>query len=614
MKSNPVVRFFRGAWRVLDGLRRVVHFGLMLLVLLVVLAAFGSRGVPVPEAFVLRLDPAGQLTEQLAGEPVERAIAEARGDGRTQTLVSDLVDAVEAATGDPRVKAIHLDLDDFAGGSIDKLRRVSGALEQFRAAGKPVVASGTFLSQGPYYLFAQADEAYLTPDGGVFLDGVGVYRAYFAEALEKLSVDWHVFRTGDYKSFGETFTRRDMSEPEKEQIRPIMDGLWAAWRADVASARGIEPARVDRYIEDLLARLKAAGGDSAQAALNAGLVDKLWTRDQVTNRLAELAARDPDTGGYVGLDFRGYLQALDGAAESESGEAVGLIVATGNILPGDQPPGMIGGESLSRVIRSARQDPDVRALVLRVDSGGGSAFASEEIARELELVRQSGKPVIVSMGAVAASGGYMIALPADEIWAHPTTVTGSIGVFAAFPTFDRALGRLGVNVDGISTHRWSGDLRPDKPLSAEGAELIQTFVEGTYDRFLAMVAEARGMDMAAVRRIGGGRVWLGETGQRLGLVDKLGSLEDALDAAAGRAGLGDAYRVRHLEPPMDFGERLALRLFTGLAAHGISLPMDWRGRVVPGPLGELIEALNQQLTLFSDPRGVYMHCLCEPGR
>ena len=214
--------------------------------------------------------------------------------------------------------------------------------------------------------------------------------------------------------------------------------------------------------------------------------------------------------------------------------------------------------------------------------------------------------------STAASGGYLISLPADEIWAHPTTVTGSIGVFAAFPTFDRSLERLGVNVDGIGTHRWAGDLRPDRPLSDQGRELVKTVVEGSYERFLGMVARARGMDVPSVRRIAGGRVWLGESAQRLGLVDKLGSLDDALNSAAGRAGLGEAFRTRRLEPGLDFGDQVILRLFSRLIEAGVSLPSGWGG-LVPGPLGEAAADLGRLLARFSDPRGVYAHCLCMPA-
>ncbi len=611
MKGNLISRLLGGAWRVLDVVRRTVHLVLMLLLVLVLLAVFGAQTVPLPRKFVLVVDPQGELVEQLSGEPFERAVAEARGDGQVQTLLIDLVEAIDRGAGDERVKALYLDLEGMSGGSIDKLRAVAGAVERFRSAGKPVIAAGGNMDQSQYYLAVHADELYLNPAGGVFLDGLAYYRPYFSSALEKLSIDWHVFRTGDYKTYGDGFIRDDMSEAEKEEIRPLLDGIWEAYRADVARARDMEPARLDRYIDQFLARLKAADGDFARAAVDAGLVDELWTTDQVDNRLAEIAERDRETGGFVGVGFADYLAAVDSGGPPAGGDSIGLIVARGDILPGAQPPGTVGGESLASLIREARLDPSVRGVVLRIDSGGGSMFASEIIAREIELVRQSGKPMIVSMGAVAASGGYMIALPADEIWAHPTTVTGSIGVFASFPTFDRALERLGVNMDGIGTHRWSGDLRPDQPLTAEGRELVQTAIEGSYERFLAMVARARGMDVAAVRRIAGGRVWLGEAAQRLGLVDKLGGLEDALDSAAGRAGLGEGYRVRTLEPDLEFGDRLLLSLFTRLIRAGVNMPAG--GVSLPGPIGEAAQSLAGLFVRFSDPRGLYAHCLCTPA-
>lgn len=606
--------FLRHLWRALDGLRRTVHLFLMLLILGIVLAALATRPARMPGAFVLVVNPEGVLVEQYSGDPVGRAYEAARGLTRAQTRVSELVEAIDEAADDKRVKAIHLALDDLEGGSIDKLDSIAAALDRFSNAGKPVIASAGGLGHPQYYLAAHADELYLDPLGGILFQGFGFYRNYFKAALEKMSLDWYVFRAGEAKSYGDGYLRDDMSAEEKDNLRPIAEGLWAAWRDDVSRARGVEPDLLDDYIERFLPRLRAAGGDTARVALDAGLVDGLRSSDEIEARLAETGGRDR-AGDYVGVNVEEYLaavQAKSGSAASADGNqrAVGLIVAQGDILSGHQPPGTIGDETLRDLLREARDDDDVKALVLRIDSGGGSQFASEAILREIELVRDAGKPVVVSMGGVAASGGYMIALPADEIWAHATTVTGSIGVVAMMPNFGRLLERLGVTVDGVGTHRYSGEFRLDRPFGAEVMEIIETMVEGAYQRFLGQVAEARGLSVGEVREFAEGRVWLGETALAAGLVDRIGTLDDALAAAAERAGLGDDFEVTLIEPALRFRDRLMIGMLSGGARFGFTAwPVSWVERL-PGELRNLVAEI-QRLDGFADPRGLYFHCFCD---
>jgi protease IV len=604
--------FFRYSWLALDGLRRTVHLFLMLLVLGLVLVALASRPARLPDAFVLVVSPEGVLVEQYSGNPVDRAFEAARGLSREQTLVSELVDAIDEAAGDRRVQAIHLALDHLGGGSIDKLGSVAAALERFRDAGKPVIATAGTFDQPHYYLAAHADEVYLDPLGGIFFQGFGLYRNYFKTALEKLSLDWYVFRAGEAKSYGDGYTRDDMSAEERENLQPIVEGLWAAWRDDVAHARGIEPGLLDDYIERFLPRLRAAGGDTARVALDAGLVDGLRSIDEIEERLAEFGSGN---GEYLGVHAEDYLAAVrarsgPGSSADKRKPAVGLIVARGDILTGYQPPGTIGDETLRDLIREAGDDDAIRALVLRVDSGGGSQFAAESIMRELELLRRAGKPVLVSMGAVAASGGYMIALPADEIWVHPTTVTGSIGVVAMVPNFGRLLQRLGVTVDGIGTHRFSGEFRFDRPFGEEAMQIIEIMVEGAYDRFLEQVGEARGLAPEDVLEFAEGRVWLGEAALAAGLVDRIGTLDDALAAAADLVALDEDYRVRLLEPELGFRDRLMVTLLSGGSRIGFTAwPRSWVERL-PGGIRSLVSEL-ERLEGFSDPRGLYHHCFCD---
>ena len=606
--------FFGAAWRALDGVRKTVHLFLMLLVLAGVVLALAARPQKLPEAFALIVSPEGVLVEQYSGDPVSRALEVAQGLPRSQTLVSDLVEAIDEAAGDSRVKAIHLQVDGLLGGSLDKLAAVAEALARFSESGKPVIGHSAFLPMRNYYLAAHADELYLDPHGMVALQGFGYYRHYYKSAMEKLSLDWYVFSAGEAKSFADPYRRDAMSEAERDNVAPVLDGMWEAWRDGVAQARGLEPELLDDYIERFLPRLRAAGGDTGKLALDAGLVDGLRSVNDVEQRLVETGSHDRD-GEYAAVYAETYLAAVQAkrAAARPKGEgspAIGLIVARGEILPGDQPPGSIGDESMRELIRDARDDDDIRALVLRIDSGGGSEAASQAIVRELELVREAGKPVIVSMGGVAASGGYLIALPADEIWAHPTTVTGSIGVVGMFPNFGRLLERLGVNLDGVGTHRVSGDFRLDREFSQEVKDIIQAIVDGTYDRFVGQVAEARDMSTDEVRELAEGRVWLGTSALDSGLVDRLGTLDDALAAAAERAELGEDYEVVLIERGLSFGEQLMVDLLSAGARLGIrAWPRSLLDRL-PVEVRTLFTEI-ERLDGFADPRGIYHHCLCD---
>ncbi len=606
--------FFRSAWRVLDGVRKTVHLLLMLVVLLAIVLALASRPHKLPDAFALVVSPEGLLVEQYSGDPVSRALETARGLPRAESLVSDLVEAIDEAAVDERVKAIQLEVDGLVGGSLDKLATVAEALQRFSATGKPVSVYAAYVPIRNYYLAAHADELYLDPQGIVLLQGFGYYRHYYKSAMEKLSLDWYVFSAGEAKSFADPYRRDDMSQAERENLEPIATGMWQAWRDAVAQARGLEPALLDDYIDRFLPRLRAAGGDTGKVALDAGLVDGLRSVDEMEARLVDAGGHDQD-GEYVGVHADDYLAAIQvtrapaGPSGAEN-PAVGLIVARGEILPGDQPQGTIGDESMRELIRDARDDDNVRALVLRVDSGGGSAAASEAIVRELDLVRQAGKPVIVSMGGVAASGGYMIALPADEIWAHPTTVTGSIGVIGMFPNFGRLLGRLGVNLDGVGTHRFSGDFRPDREFSPEVMEIVQTIVDGSYEQFVGDVAEWRDMPVDKVRELAEGRIWLGEVAVESGLVDRLGTLDDALASAADRVGLDEDYEVLLIEPGLGFSERLMIDLLSRAGRLGVTAwPRSLLERL-PVEVRTLFTEL-ERMDGFADPRGIYYHCLCD---
>jgi protease-4 len=604
---RTVFRFF---WHLLDGLRKVVHLVLMLLLLVLFVALVSPAPVMVPSSSALVISPSGDLVDQLTGTPLDRALETASGEQR-ETLVGDLVEAIDRAAEDSRIEALVLNLDEMGSAGITKLNRVAEAVARFRESGKRIVASGSGYSQAQYLLASTADEIYLHPLGDVFFQGFGYYRLFFGEAVDSLLVDWHVFRAGEYKTLYDSATRSQMSEVEKQEARIFIDQLWQGYRERIGAARSTTPDAIQQFADGYLERLRAADGDMALLAKQESLVDELLTFDEVEQRVADLVGEDAETGSYRQIDFRDYLHATRPAAgRSTDGKGdVGVIVASGMIVEGEQPPGTVGSDSVIELIRQARDDDDIRAVVLRVDSGGGSQFASDLILSELELLRDVGKPLVVSMGDIATSGGYLISLAAEEIWANPDSVTGSIGVVAALPVADRALEKIGIRLDGIGTTRYSGDFSPLGGLSPEAQEIIQISVDSSYRRFLAQVAEGRSMSVDDVEPVAGGRIWTGRDARRLGLVDKLGGLDAAIESAAARAGLEDEYTVRYLEQAIDFGDALAIRFLTGVSGLTQRLGFDVNG----SPISKLLRRLapeSVRLLELRDPRGIYYDCFC----
>jgi protease-4 len=445
----------------------------------------------------------------------------------------------------------------------------------------------------------------------VFLDGYGYYRTYYKDAIDKLLVDWNVFKVGEYKSYAEPFLRNDMS-PEDERASLVwLEDLWASYQEDVTGARELAPGALAGYVTGLVPRLRERHGDMARLAFDSGLVDGVWHYDEVRTRLIELVGEDTELGSFNQVAHADYLKAVRTreAVTPGDGEQVGVIVAAGTILEGDQPPGTIGSDSLVELIREARDDEAIKAVVLRIDSGGGSVFASEVIRRELEILRGAGKPVIASMSSVAASGGYWIAMPADEILADDTTLTGSIGIVAMFPTVQRSLDKIGINVDGIGTTPLSGQFRLDRELNEAARDILTLSIENGYREFITKVAEARGKPVEDVDEIAGGRVWSGEDALELGLVDRLGDVGDAVVSAAELAGLDDDYAVRYIEPELGIGELIAVKLAgTARAALGTG-PLARRPGAVTRALDSLLDNVAM-LERLNDPRNVYSLCFC----
>ncbi|HEY4973884.1 MAG TPA: signal peptide peptidase SppA, partial [Steroidobacteraceae bacterium] len=454
-----------------------------------------------------------------------------------------------------------IDTDDMGSAGQAKLEELARAIAAFRHSGKKVIARGTYFLQSQYYLAAQADEVYLDPFGFVLLDGYDRYRMFFKDALDKLSVDMHLFRAGKFKSAAEPFIRHDMSPEDREESDAYLQALWRGYRSAVSSARNLKAEAVAQYANSYVSAVAAAGGDTAKVAKDSGLVTGLKTQQEVEDQLIDLAGSDSAGKSYRQVSVADYLRATHAEDKQRGkGAAIGVIVASGEILDGKQSPGTVGGESTAQLLREARQDDEIRAVVLRIDSPGGSVLASEQIYREVLALKKDGKPVVVSMGDVAASGGYYIAAAADQIIASPNTITGSIGVFAQIPTFSRSLAKLGINVDGIGTTPLSGATRLDRSLSPDAARLVQITVDHAYEEFLARVAKGRGKTREAIDAIAQGRVWSGMDARQQGLVDRLGGYDDAVTEAATRAGLKGGYGVRRIEIELSWAQQLLFQI------------------------------------------------------
>lgn len=561
-RRNPIARFFVGLWDVMNFTRRLIlnlaFFGLLFLFLLLLLVAMGkgaSSTKVLQERTALVIAPEGRLVEQYSADPVSRALAKAMGERNGEEIQQrDLIRALKAARDDKKIERVVLELDQLQPSGYASMREVAAALQELRASGKQVVAFGDNLSQSQYLLAAQASEVYLDPMGSLLLEGLGRYRQYFRTGLqEKLGVDVHLFRVGEFKSAAEPYIL-DAASPEAKQADLFwMNDVWQRYLADIAKARKLDPAQLAAGIDTLPEGIAAAGGDIARFALQQKLVDGLKTREEVEALLGERGVADNDAdGGYrqVGLDD--YLAQLDAhRSPLDKRPQVAVVVAEGEIAGGDLPAGQVGGISTAALLREARDDDNVKAVVLRVNSPGGEVFASEQIRREVAAIKDAGKPLVVSMGDMAASGGYWISMDADRIYANESTITGSIGIFGMIPNFARSLDKIGVHTDGVGTTRFAGAFDMTRPMDPAVGRVIQSVIDKGYADFTGKVAQARNKPVEDVDAVARGRVWSGAQARERGLVDAFGSLQDAVADAAGRAKLGgeDKYRLRYIEKP-----------------------------------------------------------------
>jgi len=599
----------RATWKTLQvGTQLLTTLFFLLLTIVFLVAIFHHPRATIPEGAALVVAPEGTLTEETSAmDPMARFINNSLGmPVREETLLQDVIDVIRHAADDERIRVLVIAPGRLQQAGLNQIRAIGRAIEAFKEAGKQVIAVGDSFSQTQYYLASWADEIYLHPMGSVELRGFGVYRLYVRELLDRLSVNFHVFRVGTFKSALEPFMRNSMSPEARKANSFWLTNIWNRFCADIGDHRGVPPRAINDAINNLSGHLRAAGGNGARMALDTGLVDGLKDHQMFDDYLSSMVGRSEDRTTFRQVSMEDYLSTFT-PSFTEAGEArekIGLIVARGDIVYGEGGVGQIGSAFLCRQIRQARNDRQIKALVLRIDSGGGSALAAELIRRELELTRKSGRPVVVSMGSMAASGAYWLSADADRIVASPVTLTGSIGIFGALPTFEGSLARIGVHSDGTGTTGLADAGDPTRPLSEELGRAIQISVEEGYARFLAVVSQGRRIPAARVEKIAEGRVWDGATARKLGLVDELGTLEDAIAAARELAGSPEAVPV-YIEPPGPSLQRLLRHL------------SDRTARLLAPPSGSLAAVVHRQtparalalLTGASDPRHLYAYCL-----
>jgi protease-4 len=534
-------------WRMLDGGRRIFFNLLFLIVVIFVLVELLSGGVKkLDDKTALILDLRGNLVEQQSDSARQLLLLEAQGDKRDYTQLRDVMAVLDAASKDPKITSLVILLDEMQNAGLPMLREIALGLDQFKASGKHVVAWGSSYNQKQYFLAAHADEVFLHPMGMVELEGFGGYRNYYRDALDKIGITVNLMRVGTYKSFAEPYIANGPSSAATEAETALYNDLWATYTHDVEKARKLKAGSIMEAINDLPDQVKNVKGNLAQLAVNSKFVDGLSTRDELRTLMLKYNAKDDQNKSFRQVSYEDYLSRIKPII-NPTGNAVGVIVAEGEVSDGIAPPGSIGGLSTANLIRKAREDDQIKAVVLRIDSPGGSAFGSELIRRELEITRLAGKPVIVSMGNVAASGGYWMSMSADEVFADATTVTGSIGVFALLPTAEKALDKIGVHSAGTTTTWLRGGYDPTRPIDPRFAELVQQSVNHIYADFTNKAAVARKTTPEKIDEVAQGRVWTGQQAKERGLVDALGSYSDAIKAAAQRAKISDSYTVSYIE-------------------------------------------------------------------
>lgn len=602
--------FARKVWRLLVGIKDGLALLFLLLFFGLLFAALSARPNPgVVRDGALLLDIDGVIVEEVS--PIDPFTALISQTVPVREYASrDLVRAIDAAASDARIDAIALDLTGFLGGGAVHMQEVAGALSRFRAAEKPIYTFGMAYSDDAMLLAANSSEIWVDPMGGIAITGPGGQNLYYAAALDRFNVTANVYKVGTYKSAVEPYTDTGMSPEARENLSQLLATLWQEWRAVVSAAR--PDADIELVTTDVEGWLAASDNDLAQAALAAGLADRVGTRVEWGERIAELVGEDRwsnDPGNFTATEYDPWLADVKGGLDFGEDGRIGIITIAGEINDSDAGPGTAGAERIAGLLDDALDD-DLSALVVRVDSPGGTVTGSETIRRAILRHKDAGIPIAVSMGNYAASGGYWVATPGDRIFAEPETLTGSIGVFAVFPSFDELLAEYGVTSDGVRTTGLSG--QPDLlgGLTPEVDAVLQGSVENTYARFLGLVAESRSISMQRADELGQGRVWDGGAARQLGLVDQFGDLDAAIAWAAERAELGEgSYEVRFLgDNAPQYGSLFAQLMASGNESGGDARGHDLAATFARAEMARLARVLDDVDTLMGS-EGVQARCM-----
>lgn len=602
-------RVCKAIWNLLSFTRQLVLNLIFLILVGALFFAFyqGDKDTETqPQPGALVLDLSGPIVEQKDPvNPVDSLLSEAMGkEPQQENVLFDIVEAIRAASGDNDIKGLVLNLQNMPETSLTKLRYIAKAITDFKQSGKPVYAYGDNFSQSQYYLASYADKVFMSPDGAILLTGYGSYTLYYKSLLEKLDVTTHVFRVGTYKSAIEPYIRDNMSDAAKEANTVWLNQLWQAYTSDVAKNRNIDAAELTPKLPDFIAALKSVDGDFAKLSVKMGLVDSLMTHPEMTQEFEKTFGTDQDHN-FNQISYYDYLASLTDI-NVPSKNKIAVVIASGAIIDGPQRPGTTGGDTTAELLREARFDNNVKAVILRVDSPGGSAFASELIRNEVDALQKAGKPVVVSMSSVAASGGYWISSSADKIIANPTTITGSIGIFAVMTTFEKGLNKLGIYNDGVGTTPFAG-VGVTRALPQGVGEIFQLGVDHGYQRFIGLVSKYRHMSLAQVDKIAQGRVWTGADAKRLGLVDELGDFDTAISAAVDLAKIND-YQIEWMQQPLSPMEIFLQQFTTEARTQLLTMVLGDMPKAIT-PVTEKISADLTSLANFNDPKGQYAFCL-----
>ncbi|WP_154140301.1 signal peptide peptidase SppA [Photobacterium damselae] len=602
-------RVCKAIWNLLSFTRQLVLNLIFLILVGALFFAFyqGDKDTETqPQPGALVLDLSGPIVEQKDPvNPVDSLLSEAMSkEPQQENVLFDIVEAIRAASGDNDIKGLVLNLQNMPETSLTKLRYIAKAITDFKQSGKPVYAYGDNFSQSQYYLASYADKVFMSPDGAILLTGYGSYTLYYKSLLEKLDVTTHVFRVGTYKSAIEPYIRDNMSDAAKEANTVWLNQLWQAYTSDVAKNRNIDAAELTPKLPEFIAALKSVDGDFAKLSVKLGLVDSLMTHPEMTQEFEKTFGTDQDHN-FNQISYYDYLASLTDI-NVPSKNKIAVVIASGAIIDGPQRPGTTGGDTTAELLREARFDNNVKAVILRVDSPGGSAFASELIRNEVDALQKAGKPVVVSMSSVAASGGYWISSSADKIIANPTTITGSIGIFAVMTTFEKGLNKLGIYNDGVGTTPFAG-VGVTRALPQGVGEIFQLGVDHGYQRFIGLVSKYRHMSLAQVDKIAQGRVWTGADAKRLGLVDELGDFDTAISAAVDLAKIND-YQIEWMQQPLSPMEMFLQQFTTEARTQLLTMVLGDMPKAIT-PVTEKISADLTSLANFNDPKGQYAFCL-----